>query len=165
MAGKSTLAYACCRAGWTYVSDDGTFLVRSRSDRYAVGDFSNVRLREDAVRFFPELANRLPVVRPNGKVALEIRTNELPIRTLPGHTIDHVVFLERQDSGRATIRRYSPDQAVAEWEQFASFGTDDVRAAQKRCHRSLMRAGVWAMRYADLADAIERLERLVHAGF
>ena len=27
-AGKSTLAYACARAGWTYVSDDGAFVVR-----------------------------------------------------------------------------------------------------------------------------------------
>jgi hypothetical protein len=27
-AGKSTLAYACARAGWTYLSDDGTYLVR-----------------------------------------------------------------------------------------------------------------------------------------
>src|SRR3984957_716558 len=36
-AGKSTLAYACARACWTYVSDDGTFLVRCRGDRYAIG--------------------------------------------------------------------------------------------------------------------------------
>ena len=37
-AGKSTLAYACARAGWTYVSDDGALMVRDRDDRYAVGD-------------------------------------------------------------------------------------------------------------------------------
>lgn len=53
MAGKSTLAYACARAGWNYVTDDGTFLVRGESDRYAVGDFTNLRLREDAVHLFP----------------------------------------------------------------------------------------------------------------
>jgi hypothetical protein len=29
-AGKSTLSYACARQGWTYVSDDGSFLQASR---------------------------------------------------------------------------------------------------------------------------------------
>src|ERR1035437_4190626 len=31
-AGKSTLAYACAQAGWTYITDDGSFLVNDRSD-------------------------------------------------------------------------------------------------------------------------------------
>jgi hypothetical protein len=56
-AGKSTLAYAAARAGWTYITDDGTFLVRDRSDRYAVGNSHFIRFREDARELFPELAN------------------------------------------------------------------------------------------------------------
>ena len=51
MAGKSTLAYACARAGWSYVTDDGTFLVRGELDRYAIGDFTNLRLRESSFSF------------------------------------------------------------------------------------------------------------------
>ena len=59
-AGKSTLAYACARAGWTYVTDDGTFLVRGRDDRYAVGDSQSIRFRTDAPELFPELSNYVP---------------------------------------------------------------------------------------------------------
>ncbi len=66
-AGKTTLAYACARAGWTYVSDDGTFLVRGRDDRYAIGEPHRIRFRADARELFSELANHVPMVRPNGK--------------------------------------------------------------------------------------------------
>jgi len=164
MAGKSTLAYACARAGWSYVSDDGTFLVRSRSDRYAVGDFSNIRLRQDAIQLFPELSDRLAVVRPNGKIALEIRTRELPISVLPGHSIDHVVFLDRGDSLSPSIRPYPGERALEEWKQYAAFGTQEVREEQLHSQRRLLNAGMWMMHYSRLDDAIATLDRLVQAG-
>ncbi len=165
MAGKSTLAYACCRDGWQYITDDGACLVRTRLDRYAVGDFTNIRLREDAMRFFPELADRVPVVRANGKIALEIRTTELPMASLPGHSIDHVVFLDRRSSERAALRSYAKELALEGWDSHASFGTHAVRDEQKQCYRRLLNAGTWVMRYSRLADAMERLEQLVETGF
>jgi hypothetical protein len=164
MAGKSTLAYACARAGWGYVTDDGTFLVRGGSDRYAIGDFTSLRLREDSVRFFPELGNRMAVVRPNGKIALEIPTRELPIQTLHGHSVDHVVYLDRANCEGASLRSYPRESAIEEWKQYAPFGTDAVRAAQMECHRRLLSAGMWKMRYARLDDAVARLQRLAAAG-
>jgi hypothetical protein len=164
MAGKSTLAYACARAGWSYVTDDGTFLVRGESDRYAVGDFTNLRLREDAVQLFPELGNRLAVVRPNGKIALEIPTRELPIRRLRGVSVDHVVYLDRQDCDGAMLQPYSREQAIEEWKAYAPFGTNAVRSEQMQCHQRLLSAGMWAMKYSRLEDAIARLERLVSTG-
>src|SRR5215469_1692814 len=164
MAGKSTLAYACARAGWSFVTDDGTFLVRGESDRYALGDFPNLRLREDAVQLFPELANRLAVVRPNGKIALEIPTRELPIRTVRGHSVDHVVYLDRGDYSGAALEPYPRERAIEEWKQYAPFGTSAVRRAQLQCHHRLLNAGMWNMKYSQLADAIARLERLVSNG-
>jgi len=160
MAGKSTLAYACCREGWSYVTDDGVSLVRARPDRYAVGDYTTMRLREDSRRFFPELAERLAIVRPNGKIAMEISTPDLPIATLPGHRVDHVVFLDRQERGAGSLRPYSPDHALMKWEPYASIGPSEVRSAQKLCHRRLLEAGLWEMRYSSLDDGVARLERL-----
>ena len=63
-AGKSTLAYACARAGWTYISDDATSLVRKLPDLQGIGQFYAIRLRESARKLFPELATRLAVRRP-----------------------------------------------------------------------------------------------------
>jgi len=163
-AGKSTLSYACARAGWTFVSDDGVLLVRDSSNRYAVGDPYALRLREDARQLFPELEDRMPVRRPNGKLSIEIFTRDLPIQTAPGCSIDHLVFLNRGEPGPARIRRYPKDDALRWCERYAAFGTRAVRDAQLRCYRRLLGAGIWEMHYNDLDDAIGRLERLVDSG-
>jgi len=167
-AGKSTLAYACARAGWTYVSDDGTFLVRGREDRYAIGDPHSIRFRTDAPELFGELADHLPTVRPNGKVAIEVRTRDLRVATAASCVVDHVVFLDRarQHEHRtpASLHRYSESLAVEEWARHAVLGTEEVRAAQRACHRRLLGAGLWSMRYSHLEDAVALLERLVDQG-
>jgi hypothetical protein len=163
-AGKSTLSYACARAGWTFVSDDGTLLVRDRSDRYAVGDPHAIRLREETRLLFPELEDHLPITRGNGKIGIEIFTRELPIQTAPGCSIDHLIFLNRNEPGPARIRRY-PKQDALQWcERYATFGTREVHESQIGCYERLMSAGIWEMCYSDLDDAVARLERLVDSG-
>ena len=160
-AGKSTLAYACARAGWTYVSDDGAFLVRSRDDRYAVGDPHLVRFRPDARELFPELARHVPAARPNGKITMEICPPDLGLTTAPGCAVDHVVFLDRAPGGMASVQGYPKDRALEYWAQYTVLGPGEVRAEQRRCQEHLLRAGLWGMRYSQLDDAVSRLERLV----
>jgi hypothetical protein len=163
-AGKSTLSYACARAGWTFVSDDGVFLVRDRSDRYAVGDPYTLRLREDARQLFPELQDRMPAPRPNGKLAMEIFTRSLPIQIAQGCPIDHIVFLNRNADGDARIKPYRREDALDWCRRYSTFGTRETRQAQSRCYERLLTAGVWEMHYSDLDDAIARLEQLVDSG-
>ncbi len=166
-AGKSTLAYACARAGWTYVSDDSAFLVRNRDDRYAIGEPYSIRFRTDASDLFGELADHLPTVRPNGKIAVEVRTRDLGISTAAGCVVDHVVLLDRRPPDRsvpAYVHHCAADRLREDWARCASLGTEDVRTAQRRCHERLLRAGLWRMQYSDLDDAVARLERLVDHG-
>ena len=160
-AGKSTLAYACARAGWTYLTDDGTHLIRARQDRYAVANPYHIHFREDAPTLFPELKDRAVVVRPNGKIGIEVLTRELPIATAGGCSIDHVVFLNRGQSVRAHVAPYSKDDALAWCEQYISYGEARVRAEQRETLRRLLDASLWEMRYRDLAGAVDCLERLV----
>lgn len=164
LAGKSTLAYACGRAGWTFVSDDGASLVRERSDCYAIGDPHVIRLREGAKALFPELEDHTPIVRPNGKMGIEIFTRELPIQIAPGCRVDHIVFLKRDEQGPARISRYPKDELLQWCSRYVTFGTAKVREAQTRCYLRLLSAGIWEMRYSDLGDAINLLERLVDSG-
>lgn len=163
-AGKSTLAYACARAGWTYVSDDGAFLVRGRDDRYAIGDSHGIRFRTDAPQLFPELANCVPTVRPNGKLAIEVRTGDLGLTTATGCTVDHVVFLDRARGGPASVDHYPGRRALEYWAQYTVLGSGDIRAQQRRCHELLLRARLWKMRYSGLDDAVQRLDRLIDEG-
>jgi hypothetical protein len=164
LAGKSTLAYAAARAGWTYITDDGTFLVRDRSDRYAIGNPHSIRFREDARQFFPELADQLSIIRPNGKIGMEIFTEDLPIATAPGANIEHVVFLDRTHSGAARLRPHPKDQLEAWYEQFVNFGTNEMKCAQIRCYQRLLDASLWELSYQTCDDAVRRLEQLVDFG-
>jgi len=163
-AGKSTLSYACARAGWTFVCDDGANLVRGANDRYAVGDPFALRLREDAKTLFPELEGRMPIVRPNGKLGIEILTSELPIQLAQGCSVDHIVFLNRGERGPAEISRYSKDATLEWFGRYVAFGPADLCAAQLRSYQRLLTAGIWELRYSGLDEAIRRLEQLVDCG-
>jgi hypothetical protein len=163
-AGKSTLAYAAARAGWIYITDDGTYLVRDGSDRYAIGNPHLIRFREDARQFFPELADQLSIIRPNGKTGMEVFTQDLPIETAPGANIEHVVFLDRTHSGAARLRPYPRDQMEAWCEQFVNFGTSEMKCAQTRCYQRLLDASLWELSYQTFDDAVRRLEQLVDFG-
>jgi hypothetical protein len=163
-AGKTTLAYACARARWTYLTDDGTYLIRAHHDRYAVANPYQLHFREDAPALFPELQNRTVTVRPNGKIGIEMLTSDLPIATAVGCSIDHVVFLNRDRSGDACLTPYSSADAMAWCEQYISYGAERVRAEQRETVRRLLGAGLWQMRYHDLADAVDCLERLADKG-
>jgi hypothetical protein len=163
-AGKSTLAYACARAGWTYVTDDGTFLVRDRSDRYAVGNPHFIRFREDARQLFPELSKWLAVTRPNGKIGMEVPTRDLEIAIAPGANTEHVVFLDRNHAGPIRLRRCPKDHLQTWCERFINFGSRKVRTAQTLSHASLLDAAIWEMSYQNFDDAVRRLEQLVDSG-
>ncbi len=138
------------RAGWTYITDDGTFLVRDRSDRYAIGNPHFIRFREDARELFPELADQLAYHGRMERSGWNCRTRDLPIAIAPGARIEHVVMLDRNQSGPTRLRRYPKDQMQAWCERFVNFGSDEVRDAQTQCHRRLLDASLWEMSYAEL---------------
>jgi hypothetical protein len=163
-AGKTTLAYACARAGWTYLTDDGTSLIRARPDRYAVADPYHIHFREDAPALFPELRGRAITARPNAKIGIEVLTSDLPIVTAGGCSVDHVVFLNRGESGRAHLAPHSKQDAMAWCERYISYGEARARMEQRQTLRRLLDAGVWELRYRDLAGAVDCLERLVYGG-
>ncbi|MGH9613451.1 MAG: hypothetical protein ACRD4P_10260, partial [Bryobacteraceae bacterium] len=159
-AGKSTLAYACARSGWTFVADDGTSLVRNAPGCYGIGNPHIIRFRGSSRRFFPELAHRTPAPRANGKIGIEVFTRELPICVASGCSIDHVVFLDRRQSGPAFLERYSKEKLVEWCSRRISYGDVQVRASQMRAYRRLLGTNVWEMRYSGLHSAVACLEQL-----
>jgi hypothetical protein len=159
-AGKSTLSYACARSGWTFVCDDGAFLLRDDSDLYAVGNPHSIRFREDAKFLFPELADFKVAQRHNGAMGIEARTSQLPVTTASGCTIDHLVFLRRSRSGPARINRFSVSGALQWLEKATLYGPEDVQTSQRQAYRRLVDAGVWELHYSDLSEAIQLLEQL-----
>lgn len=163
-AGKSTLSYACARAGWTYITDDGSYLVDGRDDRLIVGDCSMARFRPSSESLFPELRGRPLMQRAEiGKPSIEFATATIPgLSTSSMSHIKHVVFLNR-DVDRQDLVPFPAEVAKLYMLQRAS-AEPELRKRQARMFDHLLEGGVFELRYTELEWAIERLRQLVREG-
>ena len=161
-AGKSTLAWACARAGWTYVGDDSTWLTAEGTGREVLGRPHSVRFRHDAPLLFPELSGYLSRVRPNGKLSIEVLTSEFSnIRTASRCEALALVFLDRSGRGTPGFERVPARDAVDE----LLGSTPLYRPQLRRRHHALIKrllrqAPAWRMRYKSLEEGIALLGEL-----
>lgn len=163
-AGKSTLSFACARAGWTYITDDGSYLVDGRDDRLIVGDCSLVRFRPSSESLFPELRGRPVMKRAEiGKPSIEYATASVPrFSTASKSKIDHVVFLNRNVDQQELVP-FPVEVAKLYMLQRAS-SAPELRRRQARMFDRLLEGGAFELRYTDLDWAVERLSQLVREG-
>jgi hypothetical protein len=163
-AGKSTLSYACARAGWTYVSDDGSFLQNGGSKRLVTGDCYKVRFRPSAAELFPEIAGLEFTPRAAGKPSIELPTTHMThIASAQTTRVDFIVFLNRRTSSAPQLVPYRRDVARHFMRQVL-YGPAEVIAAQYRAIERLLTADVYELRYTDLNWAVDRLRALVREG-
>lgn len=164
-AGKSSLAFACARSGWNFLSDDNSAIVRKREGRVVVGNPCQMRFRESAVELFPELKEQRVAPRATGKMAIELATPTLPkIATQTECQVDYIVFLNRREPVPPCLLSLPKKIALQYFEQYMCFGEDEVYQAQKASIHDLLTAKVFEMRYRDLDWAVERLGTLVREG-
>ena len=162
--GKSTLAYAGARAGWTYVSDDATYIRMDRAVPLATGNSAQIRFRPSGVSLFPELVGKPITPRAAGKPSIEVRTSEWPeIETANTTRVDHVVFLNRRYADAQELVPLRPSSVLPWFKQFL-ISPPDTRAAQEETLARLLSAGVFELRYRDLAWAINRINELAKKG-
>jgi len=160
-AGKSSLSFACARAGWTYISDDASFLIQGRQDRQVVGNCHVIRLRPSAAELFEEVAGKPITPRTVGKPSIELRTSTIPgIKPAATSEVDYVVFLDR---GARNIQELVPfpKESARQYMLKHLCGMDELRRNQIASVDRLLTADVFELRYNDLNWAIDRLERMV----
>jgi hypothetical protein len=164
-AGKSSLAFACARNGWTFLSDDSSAIIRKRRGRVVVGNPCQMRFRESAVELFPELKEQRVTPRATGKMAIELATAILPeIATQAECQVDYIVFLNRREPAPPSFLSVPKEIAWQYFQQYMCFGEDEVHQAQTASIHDLLTAKVFEMRYQDLDWAVERLGMLVREG-
>ncbi len=162
--GKSTLAFAGARAGWTYISDDAAYLPIERNDRLVVGNCHQVRFRPSAAQIFPELAGRPITPRASGKPSIEVSTSEWPDLSCAGAaSIDAIVFLNRRTLDEQQL---VPLQASAVWDWFQQhfICTSESSTAQEVALARLLTAPLFELRYRDLPWGVDRLHQLAESG-
>jgi hypothetical protein len=162
--GKSTLSYACARAGWTYVTDDASYLLNGGNERLVTGNCHQVRFRPSAARLFPEVEGLEITPRAAGKPSIELPTASMHgIVCAPTAQVDFVVFLNRRAPGPPALVPYRTDAARRYMHQVL-FGATDSLAAQYAALERLLAAKIVELRYNDLDWAVRRLEALTREG-
>ncbi|MBI2684889.1 MAG: hypothetical protein HYX27_01130 [Acidobacteria bacterium] len=157
--GKSCLAYTLAKRGWTYVSDDASFLIRRASDSVIAGNPDRIRFRPAARDLFPELAGLVPVETPNGKMTIEVKTADLHLPSTADRIAVHsVIFLDRRETGGA---RLSPVPVSEALQRLAATNHYGRPATQAECVQSLRRVlsgAVLTLTFSDTGEAAACLE-------
>jgi hypothetical protein len=164
-AGKSTLSYACAKAGWTYITDDGSFMVNGRDDILVTGNCHQVRFRPSTSSIFSEIAGRDITQRAElGKPSIELDLATLPgIRCSQTATIKYVVFLNRREGENSPLKEYSKD-VVRKFLLQGRFSPVDMMPSHYATIDKLLELEVLELRYRDLDWALQQLESLVETG-
>ncbi len=163
-AGKTSLAYACARSGWTFLSGDATYIVRDQPEHIVTGRPFSIRFRAEARDLFPELRAYIPEQRPNGKLDLELDTSELGLTVANQSKACCVVFLNRRRShASASITSFDRDEAILRLTQAICYGDQRIRAAQTAALRDFMELPVVELTYSDFTGA-EKALRVLASG-
>jgi len=160
-AGKSSLAYACARRGWTYTSDDASFLLRDAvGPPSVVGDAHRMRMRPESARMFPELSQRRATERGNGDWRFQIPCHELPIGTSPTAAIGRAVLLRRDETSPARLEPWRREAAESWFGSVFYHWAPEIAEEQRRALASLLEsATIQVLTYSRYEHAIEALER------
>lgn len=160
-AGKSTLAYACARDGWTYTSDDTSYLINDSAVPRVIGHSHRVRFRPEARTLFPELKGHQVTPRMEGKPSIEVPISELPIVNMADEAeINSVVYLKRYPSAGGKLVRL-PEGAATQRMRDELYSAGEVRTRHERILERFIAVPGYELHYSELGDAIRRLETLV----
>lgn len=164
-AGKSTLAYACARSGWTYVSDDASFLLSCNTrERVVMGNCHQVRFRPSAAELFPEVQGLEITPRAAGKPSIELATADmLHMNCTEQAKIDFLVFLNRRTGTASELLPYRAEVARYYMRQVL-YGSSQSLAKQYEAIEHLLSAEIVELRYSDLDWAVDRLRMLIREG-
>ncbi len=160
-AGKTCLAYACARRGWTYLSGDATHFLHGSADFTLAGRPFSIRLRESARDLFPEFTAWPAAVRPNQRLSIEADTGKLNLSIAVRARASHLVFLERRPAGAATVDDMTDGEALRRLDESVFFGTESIRRDQRATLRHFASLPSVLLRYSDLDTAEAALRALL----
>ena len=159
-AGKTTLSYACARAGWTYTSDDTSYLINGSLPPRVIGHAHRVRFRPDAKALFQELEHRAITPRMEGKASIEVPVSELPpIHTATEAVVRSIVYLKRYPEAQGTLTRL-PRGTGAERMCKELYSAGEIRARHEEVLEKLANIPTFELHYCSVGQALQQLEEL-----
>lgn len=126
-AGKSTLSVALAQHGFTFLSDEWTYIAKKQNQLVAYGISAPAKLLSDAVRFFPQLQTQEPLRTPNGELAYEINPASLfSSKQKSASRPEYLFFLERDSRPGSDFFPSSREYARAFFEQNAELLPEEL---------------------------------------
>lgn len=160
-AGKSTLAYGCARDGWTYTSDDTSYLINDSDFPRVIGHAHRLRFRPAAKDLFPELEAFNITPGMEGKPSIEVPVSSLPVRSSAIESDVHaVVYLKRYPGASGSLIR-QPVGAATQRAKLDLYSAGEIRARHEKILEKLWDIPTYELHYSDLCTAVQLLDRLV----
>jgi hypothetical protein len=157
-AGKSSLAWACARAGLTLVSDDALWMPRRQATLTLIGKPQRMRFRPEAIDLFPELKGIRRLDTVIGKSSFEIRTADVPgLATAACCRPGKVLFLDRQSPARTELFPICGDEARQCLAEATTRYESSVWEEQEASRERLVRCGAFRLRYSNLHEAVQQI--------
>lgn len=169
-SGKSTLTFALARIGFSFLSDDWTYLSHSEGGLRAWGLTTRLKLLPDAIQLFPELQAFTPGTSVNGEQACEIDP-ELQLGFRRSRCCDPcvVVFLERRLSSGFVLTEMSASEAAERLEEDILAETTELLIPQLKLIQCLTSRRNLLLRYGGkpqvIADQVAKLTESQDTGY
>lgn len=165
-AGKSTLALALARQGWSLMSEDWTYFSRDGGAMAAWGIPSVVKLLPDAIRHFPELGTFRTTIGMDGEEAYRTEPEkDFGVSSTRHCRPEWLVFLERGDKSAFDISTMSGSEAEHILSRDLLAQSAGVAKWQKTTIAKLVANGCWRLRYGgDAREVASELTRVCLSG-
>ena len=160
-AGKTTLAYACVRRGWTYISDNESWLVRESSPPVVLGNPYRIRFRETAGGLFPELRTATPELHANGKMSINLKTATLAEMRVAARCQVHSLALLARGSVSAGFAPASAETALALLLSTVPMYEPRVACAHRESLARLAALPAVTLSYDSPGSGVAQLEALI----
>jgi hypothetical protein len=162
--GKSVLALACARDGWSFVTDDVAYLVRGSESEMVIGKPDRMKFSTSAAALFPSL--EWPQARADhvGSPFLELWTEDVDMATAPSCRADFLLFLRRQKTSPGRLISIDSNEALLRLLADLPVFEKPVYAEHRRSLEVLSRVRAYELQYEHLTDAIPILSQLAGDG-
>jgi hypothetical protein len=165
-AGKSTLSVALSEAGFSYVSDDWTYISQTSDGIIAHGTSAPVKLLPDAAMHFQNLQGRSLQISMNGELAYEIDiAKTFGVATKRECEPRWLLFLERMKENGAELTPISSTAArsyVSSSVERLPAQLCEAAALRERTIERVARLPCWRFRYGGTPQfAAEQLVKFI----
>jgi hypothetical protein len=154
-SGKSTLAWALTRLGFSFLSDDRTYLSRNGREVLAWSTSPWLKLRPETATEFPELTRVDPSTLPDGQRAYNFEPGrDFGVPRLKSCRPHWLIFLRRRQGVNFQVSPMPPAEAARELSNDLVAETPTVSKMQLDMIAQLAQRGSWRLHYSGGPSAV-----------